>query len=70
MWMLFSWVCAMKAAFTLRLDAERHLKLRLAVAVTRRSAQQIVTQALDEYLDNLPEIDRLTKQLPLTRDGQ
>ncbi|MFY9351790.1 hypothetical protein [Sphingobium sp.] len=59
-----------KAAFTLRLDAERHLKLRLAVAVTRRSAQQIVTQALDEYLDNLPEIDRLTKQLPLTRDGQ
>ncbi|MFB0873349.1 MULTISPECIES: hypothetical protein [unclassified Sphingobium] len=59
-----------KAAFTLRLDAERHLKLRLAVAVTRRSAQQIVTQALDEFLDNLPEIDRLTKQLPLTRDGQ
>lgn len=59
-----------KAAFTLRLDAERHLKLRLAVAVTRRSAQQIVTQALDELLDNLPEIDRLTKQLPLMRDGQ
>lgn len=59
-----------KAAFTLRLDAERHLKLRLAVAVTRQSAQQIVTQALDEFLDNLPEIDRLTKQLPLSRDGQ
>src|SRR5690606_16373260 len=36
-----------KAAFTLRLDPERHLKLRLACAVTGRSAQLIVTDALD-----------------------
>nr|MBA4771237.1 hypothetical protein [Sphingobium sp.] len=59
-----------KAAFTLRLDADRHLKLRLACAVSGRSAQQIVTQALDDYLDDLPEIDRLAQQLPAVGDGQ
>ena len=48
-----------KAAFTLRLDPERHLRLRLACAVDHRSAQQIVTQALDEYLQAMPEIDAL-----------
>lgn len=53
-----------KAAFTLRLDADRHLKLRLACAVAGRSAQQMVTQALDTLLDTLPEIDRLAQQLP------
>ena len=37
-----------KAAFTLRLDGDRHLRLRLANAVTGRSAQQIVTAALDD----------------------
>lgn len=59
-----------KSAFTLRLDGERHLKLRLACAISGRSAQQIVTQALDDFLDDLPEIDRLTQQLPHMRDGQ
>ncbi|WP_340264170.1 hypothetical protein [Sphingobium mellinum] len=53
-----------KAAFTLRIDAERHLKLRLACAVAGRSAQQMVTQALDALLDGLPEIERLAQQLP------
>jgi hypothetical protein len=56
-----------KAAFTLRLDAGRHLKLRLASAVTGRSAQQMVTQALDDFLTTLPEIDRLAEQLPQSR---
>lgn len=59
-----------KAAFTLRLDADRHLKLRLACAITGRSAQQIVAQALDDLINDLPEIDRLTQQLPHMRDGQ
>ncbi|WP_066767462.1 hypothetical protein [Sphingobium sp. CCH11-B1] len=63
-------VRARKAAFTLRLDADRHLKLRLACAVSGRSAQQIVTQALDDYLNDLPEIDRLAQQLPAVGDGQ
>ena len=53
-----------KAAFTLRLDADRHLRLRLACAISGRSAQQMVTQALDTFLNDLPELDRLTQQLP------
>ena len=53
-----------KAAFTLRLDADRHLKLRLASAVAGRSSQQMVTEALDAFLNSLPEIDRLAQQLP------
>ncbi|MDQ8755271.1 hypothetical protein RCO27_03415 [Sphingosinicella sp. LHD-64] len=53
-----------KAAFTLRLDAERHLKLRLACAVTGRSAQQIVTGALDDFLASLPEVDALAERVP------
>jgi hypothetical protein len=48
-----------KAAFTLRLDPDRHLRLRLVCAVTHRSAQQIVTQALDEFLARQPENSRL-----------
>jgi hypothetical protein len=53
-----------KSAFTLRLDAQRHLKLRLACAVRHRSAQQIVTEALDEFLQSLPELDALAGQVP------
>lgn len=54
-----------KAAFTLRLDPDRHLKLRLACAVKHRSAQQIVSQALDAYLQSLPELDVLAQQVPV-----
>jgi hypothetical protein len=43
-----------KAAFTLRLDPERHLKLRLVCAVQHRSAQAIVAAALDVYLASQP----------------
>lgn len=56
-----------KAAFTLRLDAERHLRLRLASAVTNRSAQLILTDLLDEYLASLPEIDAMASRLPAAR---
>ncbi|PCD03138.1 hypothetical protein COC42_01580 [Sphingomonas spermidinifaciens] len=52
-----------RAAFTLRLDAERHLKLRLASAIEGRSAQLIVTQALDAYLDKLAEVEALSAQI-------
>ena len=48
-----------KAAFTLRLDPERHLKLRLACAVGGRSAQQLVTDALDQLLAGMPELDAM-----------
>ena len=48
-----------KAAFTLRLDKDRHLKLRLACAVDGRSAQQLVTDALDQLLERMPDLDGL-----------
>ncbi len=57
-------VLGRKAAFTLRLDAERHLRLRLACAVTGRSAQQIVTGALDDMLAAIPEIEALASRVP------
>jgi hypothetical protein len=53
-----------KAAFTLRLDPERHLKLRLACALSRRSAQQLVTEALDDFLESLPELEALSGHMP------
>jgi len=56
-----------KAAFTLRLDADRHLKLRLACAVTGRSAQQLVAGALDDFLATVPEIDALAARVPAKR---
>ena len=48
-----------RAAFTLRLDAQRHLKLRLASTMLDESAQQIVTDALDAALARLPGLDEL-----------
>ena len=51
-----------KAAFTLRLDPERHLKLRLACAVDGRSAQQFVTDALDQLLERMPELDSMASK--------
>ncbi|GAA4007430.1 hypothetical protein [Sphingomonas humi] len=53
-----------KAAFTLRLDQDRHLKLRLACAVTGTSAQQLVTRALDELLASMPELDAMASRAP------
>jgi hypothetical protein len=53
-----------KAAFTLRLDQDRHLRLRLASALHNVSAQVLVTEALDHFLRSLPEVDDLARQLP------
>ena len=53
-----------KAAFTLRLDPARHLKLRLACAVNGRSAQQLVTDALDQLLETMPELDSMAERAP------
>ena len=51
-------------AFTLRMDPDRHLKLRLATAVKNISAQQLVTKAVDEYLRSIPELDGLAERIP------
>ncbi|WP_132386634.1 hypothetical protein [Novosphingobium sp. PhB165] len=45
-----------RAAFTLRLDAERHFRLKMAGLLTNRSAQVIVTEALDKYLAEFADI--------------
>ncbi|MDE1467091.1 hypothetical protein [Aurantiacibacter sp. D1-12] len=52
-----------RAAFTLRLDAERHLKMRLASTMQDMSAQALVTEALDRFLDAIPELDAIAAQV-------
>lgn len=58
-----------KAAFTLRLDAERHLRLRLASALCNRSSQVIVTEALDAFLKSLPDVEGMASKLSARVDG-
>lgn len=52
-----------RAAFTLRVDEARHLRLRLAATLQGRSAQQIVTDALDRLLESLPELEDLARRV-------
>lgn len=51
-----------KAAFTLRLDSSRHLRLRLACTLDNRSAQQLVVEALDRFLEARPGLDDLARR--------
>jgi hypothetical protein len=50
------------AAFTLRLDADRHLQLRMACTLQNRSAQQMITDALDQMIADLPDVAMLVAQ--------
>ena len=52
-----------RAAFTLRLDADRHLKLRLAATLQGMSAQVLVTEALDRLLAGYDDLDMIAKHL-------
>jgi hypothetical protein len=52
-----------RAAFTLRLDASRHLKLRLAATMQGVSAQALVTEALDRLLAEYDELDVIANHL-------
>ncbi len=54
---------ARRAAFTLRLDADRHLKLRLAATMQNVSAQALVTEALDRLLAGYDELDVIASHL-------
>lgn len=48
-----------RARVSVRLDRERHLKLRLTAAHLRRTLQDVITDALDRYLEQLgPEVLR------------
>ncbi len=51
------------AAFTLRLDHDRHLKLRLACALHNESAQKLIIQAVDAMFDSMPEIEPLITRI-------
>ncbi|CAN5181877.1 hypothetical protein BH10PSE13_BH10PSE13_19340 [soil metagenome] len=57
-----------KSAFTLRIDAERHLRLRLLSAVINESAQSLLIGALDALIAQHPDIDALAAD-PKARRG-
>ena len=52
-----------RAAFTLRLDPERHLKLRLAATMQGVSAQVLLTEALDAMLAEFDNLDVIAAHL-------
>lgn len=56
-----------RTAFTFRIDPDRHLKLRLASTISNRSAQQLMTEALDRLLDEMPELDALASKVRSSR---
>ena len=45
-----------RVKLSLRLGAERHLRLRLAAAHLRKSLQDVLTHALDAYLDRVAPV--------------
>ncbi|MEM6477090.1 MAG: toxin-antitoxin system HicB family antitoxin [Pseudomonadota bacterium] len=48
-----------RVAFTLRLDPERHLKLKLAATMEGLSAQALVTEALDAKFAEITDLEAL-----------
>lgn len=52
-----------KAAFTLRIDSERHLRLRLLSAVSKRSAQQLLIEALDQMIAADAHVQALAEEI-------
>ncbi len=52
-----------RAAFTLRLDADRHLKLRLAATMHGKSSQALVTEALDAMLEQIDDLEALAQRM-------
>lgn len=59
-----------RAAFTVRLDPARHLRLRLASAVAGRSSQQLVVAAIDAFIDSQPQVETLARQVPQAGPAQ
>ena len=57
---------ARRAAFTLRLDTDRHLKLRLAATMHGISAQALVTQAIDAAFAEIEDLDLLVSRMKRT----
>jgi len=59
-----------RAAFTLRLDPDRHLQLRLACAVTHRSAQSLMIDALDNFIATQPAVVELARSAGTETSGR
>lgn len=59
-------VCPRRVAVSLKVDAQRHLQLRLASMITHRSAQQLVIEALDRLLDEVPGLNTMLLRLNRT----
>lgn len=57
-----------RAAFTLRIDPDRHLRLRLACTLAGRSAQQLMTDALDRLISELPDVSALAAKARNSRN--
>ena len=52
-----------RVAVSLKIDAHRHLQLRLASMLSNCSAQQLVIDALDRLLDELPGLGNMMQRL-------
>ena len=52
-----------RKALTLRVEQDRHLQLRLACAVQNRSAQSLLTEALDRLLEDIPGVRELAARI-------
>jgi hypothetical protein len=59
-----------KAAFTLRIDTERHLRLRLLSALTNRSSQQLLIEALDALLAGHGDLEGIAGQAETVARGR
>lgn len=57
-----------RAAFTLRIDPDRHLRLKLACTIKGRSAQALVTEALDRLLSEIPDAAEFASKLANARN--
>lgn len=56
------------AAFTLRISPERHRRLRMACILADRSAQTLVTEAIDRLLATIPGLDAIAPAVPFDSD--
>lgn len=52
-----------RAAFTLRIEPERHLRLRLLTTLTGRSAQRLLTEALDAMIAGNDQLQGLADKI-------
>jgi hypothetical protein len=52
-----------RKALTLRVEQDRHLQLRLACTVQNRTAQSVLSEALDRLLEDIPGVRELAARI-------